>query len=199
MGCPYGNPRPASKPSSNVASIPQHPSHPLFVLLWIDQLATLKYSIIEIYESQDDDAFLEKPRSHYWTLCDFWHHWLDPRQFSFCRALRFVRYGANRLGWWWNEIPLDKKICEYILRPATTPYKGLLPKHEWRERFYQVFRSRGLQEAVERMPKRNCRFQISTHVSGEDVWGLRAQLQISAEMVFAGGAGHYAWWLGIHS
>jgi hypothetical protein len=36
------------------------------------------------------------------------------------------------------------------------------------------------------MPKRNCRFQISTHVSGEDVWALRAQLQISAEMVFAG-------------
>jgi hypothetical protein len=36
-----------------------------------------------------------------------------------------------------------------------------------------------------RMPKRNGRFQISTHLSRENVWGLHAQLQISAEMVFA--------------
>src|SRR5436309_11325063 len=79
------------------ASIPQHPSHPLFVLLCIPKgwtgLAALTYSILEIPESQDDDAFFGELRSHYRTLHDFWYHWFDPRQFSLWHASRFVRNG----------------------------------------------------------------------------------------------------------
>jgi hypothetical protein len=46
-------------------------------------------------------------------------------------------------------MPSDERIYAYTPRPATTPYKGLLPKHEWRGRFYEASRSQGLQEAVE--------------------------------------------------
>jgi hypothetical protein len=209
QGNPEPDPKPASGPSSNVASIVQCPSRPLFVLLCVPrgwtELAALKYSIIEISETQHDDAFFEELRSHYRALRGFWHHWFDPRQFSFCHASRFERYGADRLGWWCNEMPPDEKIYEYIPRPAATPYKRLLPKHEWHERFYQVFRNQGLREAVEMMPKRNCRFQISTHVSREYMWGLHAQLRISDKMVFAwvlaitlGGWVFMAWWLRHH-
>jgi hypothetical protein len=43
-------------------------------------------------------------------------------------------------------MPSDEKIYAYTPRPVTTPYKGLLPEHEWQERFYQASESQGLQE-----------------------------------------------------
>jgi hypothetical protein len=184
-------------------SLPGHLTRALFVLLCVPRGVSLKHGILIVLDSEDDDAFFEDFRSKYKSLRGFWRYWLDPRQFGFCDASKFDKWYANRLGYICNELPSDQRTYEYVPRPPAMPYEGILSKHEWRDRFHQLIKSRGLHEAVEKMPKRNCRFQISTHVAGREfVWGLHARLRISAVMVMMwqiiitlGGWIFMAWWL----
>jgi hypothetical protein len=165
----------------------------------------LTCSIIEVSEMQDDDTFFKELRNHYRILRGFWHYWFDIRQFSFCHASRFEKYYVDCLVWRRNEMPPDEETYEYIPRPALTPYEGILHEHEWQHRF-QGLKTPGLQDVVKRVPKRNCRFQLSTHVSREYLWGLHIQLRLCEDMVFAwmvaitlgGGTVFMALWLGRH-
>lgn len=189
-----GNIRTARGPST-VASIPSTPapscgysSRLLYVLLCVPYgwfgVPELKSSVIEIRESQDDDVFFDEFRKHYRSLRGFMHYWFDPRQFSFCHASRFEKWDVDSLGWFCDEMPTDHVRYEYVPQPPREPYKGLLTKRQWRCRFHRPARTPGLKGAFQRIPKRNCPFQISTDASHEDVWGLHAQLRVSDKLLF---------------
>jgi hypothetical protein len=143
----------------------------------------IKNSVIEIRESEDDDAFFCEFRKHYRSLRGFVHYWFDPRQFSYCHASRFEKWDVDSLGWFCDEMPTDQAIYEYAPQPPSEPYKGLLTIHEWRHRFHGPGRTRGLQSALQKIPKRNCPFQISTDASREYVWGLHARLRVSDKIL----------------
>lgn len=172
---------------SNSTSSSQYSSRMLYVLLCVPSgwfgFPELKTSVIEIRESQDDNAFFCDFRKHYRSLRGFIPHWFDLREFSLCHTSRFEKWDVDSLGWFCDEMPADQAIYEYVPQPPPQPYECILTKHEWRHRFNQSARTPGLQNAIQRMPKRNCPFQISADASREYVWGLRAQLQVSVKKV----------------
>ena len=177
----------AASPPLTPASSSQYSSRVLFVLLCVPcgwfGVPELKSSVIEMPESQDDDAFFREFRKHYRSARGFVHYWFDVRQFSFCHASRFEKWDVDSLGWCCNEMPPDQDTYEYVPQPPAEPYERILTKHEWWDHFYRPAKTQGLQGAFKKMPKRKHPFQISMDASREYVWGLHAHFRISNKMV----------------
>ena len=182
-----GGPDTSTSQTSTLAPSSQYSCRMLFVLLCVPYgwsgIPELKSSVIQIPESQDDDAFFREFQKHYRSLRGFMHSWFDLREFSFCHAARFEKWDLDSLGWFCDEMPPDQDIYEYVPQPAPKPYMGLLTRHEWWHRFHRPARTRGVRNAFQKMPKRTRPFQISTDASREYVWGLHAHLRLSVKMV----------------
>jgi hypothetical protein len=155
-------------------------------------------------DSTTDDEFFEAFRKKYRSLRGFWRYWLHPRHFAFCHATKFEKFYVESLGKVYNEMPEEKNYL-YIPKPAPVPYVAPLTVHEWEKRFHGCVKTRGLNDALQRIPKRNQPFQLSTHSCREYMWGLHAHSRISARMVVLwqffitlGGWCFAAWWLKDH-
>lgn len=103
--------------------------------------------------------------------------------------------------------PATEDSYSYNPKPYYEPYRPPLTKHEWEDRFYDLLPSEYTvaPDAVLKLPQRNKRFNLSSHLSRETVWGLHAQVRISAAMVVAwqlaitlGGWFFVGWWLKDH-
>jgi hypothetical protein len=176
----------------------------LFVLVCVPRRRQLQPGIISILDSATDEEFFAAFRKKYRSLRGFWRYWLHPRQFSFCHATKFEKFDIGSLGKVYNEMPEDESYI-YVPKPAPRPYIAPMTVEEWEKRFSGCVKARGLNDAFQRMPKRNCRFQLSTHFSREYMWGLHAHCRISAIMVLlwqffitSGGWCFAAWWLKDH-
>lgn len=208
---PTGNIRGRKKrmKTKHVGFPSQHESGPsttttLFVLVCVPRNKQLQPGVIPIIDSATDNEFFAAFRKEYRSLRGFWRYWLDPRQFAFCDATKFEKFDVQSLGRICNEMPEEDSYL-YIPKPATRPYIAPLTVQEWAKRFYGCIKTQGRNDALQRIPKRNCRFELSTHVSREYMWGLHAHCQPSAAMVFLWtfliilcGLCFAGWWLKYH-
>ncbi|KAF7510257.1 hypothetical protein GJ744_006953 [Endocarpon pusillum] len=176
----------------------------LFVLICVPRNGQLNPGVISIEGSATDKDFFTAFKKEYRSLRGFWRYWLDPRQFAFCDATKFETFDIQSLGRICNEMPEEDSYL-YVPKPAPLPYIPPLTVQEWRKRFYGCIKTQGRNDALQRIPKRNCRFELSTFVSREYMWGLHAHCQPSAAMVFLwtfliilGGLCFAGWWLKYH-
>jgi hypothetical protein len=176
----------------------------LFVLVCVPRNGQLQPGVIPIVDSATDYEFFAALRKEYRSLRGFWRYWLDPRQFVFCHVTKFEKFDVQSLGRICNEMPAEDSYL-YIPKPAPVPYIAPLSVEEWEKRFYGCIKTRGLNDALQRIPKRKCRFELSTHVPREYMWGLHAHCRISAAMVVLwqffitfGGWCFAGWWLKHH-
>jgi hypothetical protein len=155
-----------------------------------------------------DEDFFRKFKRTYISLRGRLRYYLDPRQFAFCHASRFEKYHINRLGTVCHEMPPSNEIAyTYYPKPYHRPYLPPLTRHEWQDRFHNLLpRANGINvDALSKLPRRSQRFNLQTYISRETIWGLHAQVHISAAVVAAwqlvittGGWVFIGWWLKDH-
>jgi hypothetical protein len=177
-----------------------------FVLLCVRRGTKLRHAQIDTTRCADDDEFFQEFRREYRRLRGFWRYWFDPRQFAYCHFSKFTRYYVNRVAKVRNELP---EATEYIYtpKPPDKPYIPPIPPEEWNDRYYSLIDTRGIMEALPKIPRRDKRFQLTTHVSGrEDMWGLHVEFSpslviIAMWQVAISSAGwvFLTWWLTRHN
>ena len=157
----------------------------------------LRHTQIEITDHTDDDEFFHRVRQSYNTLRGPIRRWLSPHRFHCCSFVKYTRIWANELAKGPQDLPLDAAY-HYIPRPISP--------HEWYCRFYYLRSTHGLREALDRIPKRNRRFETALHVNGlEDMWGLHIEYHIACHVVIMwqvaislGGWVFWIWWYNEH-
>ena len=170
---------PSSMPQPPVSNPNKHN----FVLLCVRRGTKLRHAQIDTTRYANDDEFFEEFRREYRRLRGFWRYWLHPRQFSFCHFSKFTRYYVDRVAKVRNELP-NVREYEYIPRPPDVPYVPPIPPEEWYDRYYSLHNTQGIKEAIPKIPRRDKRFQLTTHVSGrEDMWGLHVEFSPSLVVI----------------
>ena len=177
-----------------------------YVLFCIYQRNLVRHAVIEASKYQNDEAFFEELRKAFRRLRGFWQYWLSPFQFDHCEFWKFTRFYVNELARAGKCLPLDP-IYQYRPRPPGIHPDPPIQPDEFRRRFYtDLSNPCGRGEALERIPKRQTRFQINLHVDGyEDMWGLLVELRPSflvalvwGLVITAGGWGFLGWWISGH-
>jgi hypothetical protein len=176
------------------------------VLLCVRRGTKLRHAEIDTTNYTNDDEFFEEFRKQYRQLRGFWRYWFHPRQFAYCHFSKFTRYWVNRVAKVCNELP-ELTEYEYTPKPPDKPYIPPIPPEEWNDRYYGLVNTQGIWEAVPKIPRRDKRFQLNTHVSGrEDMWGLHVEFSPSLAIIVlwqititAAGWAFLAWWLAKHN
>jgi hypothetical protein len=195
--------------STNTAAGPNQPSQsmtataPTYILLCVDRHGKIRSTQMSVTDFTSDDEFFEALKSHYRELRGFWHYWFHPEEFDHCSFSKFERYFVDHLSWKCNELP-DHIDYQYIKQLPLKPYVAPIPPEEWRHRIQGLKTGQRL-EALPLIPQRVQRFQISTHVSREDLWGLQVEYRPSFKIILlwhivitAGGWAFIGWWLKGH-
>ncbi|KAK0516509.1 hypothetical protein JMJ35_001112 [Cladonia borealis] len=181
-------------------------SKDLYVLFCVYQKSQILHSQILATKCQNDQVFFENLRLEFRRLRGFFRFWFSPLQFSHCDFVRFTRFYVNELAKVGLSLPNDL-IYEYNPRPPGPHDDPPISPHEFRRRFHTPLGNPcGRSEALERIPKRQKRFQINLHVDGrEDMWGLLVELQPCFLVVLVwqiaitgGGWAFMGWWLSKH-
>lgn len=174
-----------------------------FILLCVDRRGRLRPAQLNVADYPSDDEFFQSLKSTYINLRGFWHYWFHPEELDHCSFSKFERYFVNSLSWKCNELPEDAEY-EYTRQLPLKPYVAPIPPEEWRHRF-QGLKTNAHLEALPLIPQRLRRFQLSTHVRREDLWGLNVEYRICLKVVVmwhffitAGGWIFVGWWLGDH-
>ncbi|CAO2651710.1 Nn.00g042800.m01.CDS01 [Neocucurbitaria sp. VM-36] len=174
-----------------------------YVLLCVDRHGKLRSAQMNVKDFKSDDEFFETLKSQYRGLRGFWHYWFHPEEYDYCSFSKFERYYVDHLSWKCNELP-DHTDYQYIKQLPLKPYVAPIPPEEWRHRFHGLKTGQRL-EALPLIPQRVQRFQISTHISREDFWGLNVEYRPSFRIILAwhvlitsGGWGFIGWWLKGH-
>lgn len=177
-----------------------------FVLFCIYQRSQIHHAQIEAAKCRNDEDFFAKLRHEYRCLRGFWRFWFSPMQFDHCEFVKFTRFYVNELARVGRDLPLDS-IYQYSPRPPGPHEDPPISPHEFRRRFYTTLSNPcGRHEALERIPKRQKRFQVNLHVDGrEDMWGLHVELRpcfliiiLWQVYISAAGWGFMGWWLSRH-
>jgi hypothetical protein len=173
---------PANPPDS-----PHHSNQDQFVLLCVNRGGRLHHEEIKVPATWKDDQFFDEFRIKYSALRGFWRIRFHPQQFYCCDFSRFVRIDANRLAWENNELPPENNPSySFVLIPPRTPYRRPLNSDFWLQRYKnRIHTQRTLSIALPKIPKKQGRFQLSTHNDFEDMWGLNVVYYTSGPIVCA--------------
>ncbi|KAL9123905.1 MAG: hypothetical protein Q9217_006710, partial [Psora testacea] len=176
----------------------------LYILFCINQSSHIQHTQIHAQKYLHDDAhFINMLRSEYRRLRGLIRYHLSPFIFSHCSFVKYTRFYVNELAHVGPSLPVDPTYV-YHPRPPGPHQDPPISPHEFYRRFYSDHCNPcGRGEALERIPKRLNRFQISLHVDGrEDMWGLHVELRPSFLRILiwqiaitAGGWIFMAWWL----
>lgn len=177
-----------------------------YVLFCLYQKSQIQHAQIEAAKCRTDEDFFEDMRRAFRRLRGFWRFWFSPFQFDHCEFVKFTRFYVNELARVGRSLPLDF-IYQYSPSPPGPHEDPPISPHEFRRRFYtNLINPCRRQEALERIPKRQKRFQVNLHVDGrEDMWGLHVELRpcfliiiLWQMLITAAGWGFMGWWLSRH-
>jgi hypothetical protein len=178
-----------------------------YILFCIYQRSQIWHAQIRTTKCRTDEDFFDQLRQEYRRLRGFWRFWLSPLQFDHCEFVKFTRFYVNELAKVGRDLPIDL-VYQYNPRPPGPRDDPPISPHEFRRRFYtHLANPCGRGEAMERIPKRQKRFQVNLHVDGrEDMWGLHAELRpcfliiLTWQIIItAGGWAFMGWWLSRHN
>ena len=178
-----------------------------YVLFCIYQTNQIRHAQVQTAKCKTDEDFFEHLRQEYCRLRGFWRFWFSPLQFDHCEFVKFTRFYVNELAKVCRDLPVDL-MYQYNPRPPGPHDDPPTSPHEFRRRFYtHLANPCGRGEAMERIPKRQKRFQVNLHVDGrEDMWGLHVELRpwlfivlIWQVIITAGGWAFMGWWLSRHN
>ena len=166
----------------------------------------IRPSQIGVTKAMDDDAFFEALRREVRALRGFWRSNIHPKQFHSCSFSKYTRVSSNWLVKYDRQELPECSSYEYAPRSAKLdPLNPTICAHEWYTRFYNCKPTEGFCRVIERIPKRDGRFEFQMHDKEEDMWGLHVELRTSAAVVLAwllfisvGGLGFFVWWMRRH-
>ena len=176
-----------------------------WVLLCLFRGDKIRASQIEIIGATDDDAFFGALRREVRRLRGFWRHYLHLKQFCHCSFGKFTRIYVNRIvKYEYPELPICPRYV-YEPRIVLNPRDPHICPHEWYDRYHNCESTGRFCRVVSRLPKRDSHFLFDMHNETEDMWGLHAELRISAAMVLlwmsiivVGGLIFFVWWIRLH-
>ena len=167
----------------------------------------IRPSQIEVTATMNDDDFFIDLRRKVRELRGLWRSYIHLKQFHSCSFSKFTRISSNWLVKYDRQELPECPRYEYAPRLAKLdPLDPTICAHEWYTRFYNCKPTEGFCRVIERVPKRDEKFEFQMHDKEEDMWGLHVELRISAAVVLAwllficaGGLGFFIWWMSRHN
>ena len=156
-----------------------------FILICVRNMSgpnRLRHDQIEIPVGMTDNQFFKEFRAQYQRLRG-WYYWFHVDKFWYCHCSRYYKWDSDKISWEQHEMPSDGTYT-FIPTPPTVPYSMPISCDEWEHRL-QDDCSRPTVDFLNRMPKRDRRFEISTCVQAHQVWGLHVEYRTSARVVLA--------------